>query len=713
MPGVVPGTLEDAARLIGRGRVASVVGRLRPEVVGVDVDAAGEPARLAIAAITDWCRQRRLWHLVRPSGGGPDRAHVLVVSGAHRAQLEAWVDAVRAELRLKPRELDVRTQLRPLSAPHRRGSTTGPVGDLPSLLEELRAALEPLPASVLRRRRATSDQQVPERRSPVALVPAPRGAGGPEPLTPMARPRRELPAAWAAYVRDGRSAAAEVDRDPGQRSQIELEATWHLVLAGHDEPSAWQVISSAHPTAFVKARSRGRRWWHWQWNRCVADADRWLAGRRASRPRPVVDVAEADAREAIAAAWARLEGPGGWRSWPAKTRHTDREVMGVVLDRLARIGATAAPIPQRDLVLDCAVTSRTTIRQALARLQLVGHLMVHATYVPGTTDTAHTLALPPPPEQGGSGVTRSDPSRCQPPQPPPLPLPLRRLLGPTRALLAASLTATPAAVPFVAAAAGLCAEGRSPSPRQIRATRAHLAALAQLGLASVDESGRWTANERLSIHVPHAVEAEARRLDDDVRRRVADERQEFRTALDPEQRRHRWAASRTAALARAAKAARARQKAWWGCLSPAERDSRAVSAARDFHALPPQEQAARKHALALTRDTLGEPERARYSTWWDGLSPTELATRTDERARVFHARPAHEQRTLVAAWAEHRARWDLPRHRRPRLALRPSPGHPDRTAFAEQSLLVRPSPTVDELVLFEEEGLVEVSSVAG
>ena len=65
--------------------------------------------------------------------------------------------------------------------------------------------------------------------------------------------------------------------------------------------------------------------------------------------------------EATQAARAALEAV--WRSWPVRTRHTDVEVYTVVLERMDRVGEPAVAIPQRDLVLDCAVGSRTPCEQ--------------------------------------------------------------------------------------------------------------------------------------------------------------------------------------------------------------------------------------------------------------------------------------------------------------------------------------------------------------
>src|SRR3954464_11065405 len=83
VPDVAPGTLDQALALVGTGRVAIVVGQLRPEVAGGDIDAPAGLGGLAADALRDWCAARGLWHLLRPSGGGPGRAHLIVVPGVH------------------------------------------------------------------------------------------------------------------------------------------------------------------------------------------------------------------------------------------------------------------------------------------------------------------------------------------------------------------------------------------------------------------------------------------------------------------------------------------------------------------------------------------------------------------------------------------------------------------------------------------------------
>ncbi len=272
-----------------------------------------------------------------------------------------------------------------------------------------------------------------------------------EPLTPLPRPRRELPPAWAAYLHKGRAAAAAagLDRSPTTRSTIEYDATRQLVLAGYNAQQAWDLITAAHPTAFVKARSNGQRWWWNEWNRRVVEADAWLAQQRAERTHPAahqtsstfrggadptVPTAAKATHAAIARAHAELEAT--WRSWPAQSRHTARELMRCVLDRMTRRETTAVALPQRDVLLDTAIASRNTvaaIRDFLAtRADL---LQIETTPQRGesagtgdvwslpTRFTHPTQDTPPPPSKNSSrGVGTFEPTRVPPPPRRPHPL---------------------------------------------------------------------------------------------------------------------------------------------------------------------------------------------------------------------------------------------------------------------------------------------------
>jgi len=678
---VSPATLDDALALVGRGAVATVVGRLRPEVRAVDVDLTGDVAAFAVDTITDWCRARGLWHLVRASGGADGRAHVLVVPGVHLDALTAFIAELRAEFRIGPRSVDLRRQVRPLSAPHRRRGATPPPSGAGAALVELARTLEALPERITARRRAHRAEVVPLHGPDAALI-------------PRRRPRRQLPEVWAAYLDRGRAAARAVDRDPSTRSQIELEATFQLVIAGYGEDEAWQAVHTSARTAFTKSKRNGRRWWWLLWNRAVLDADTWLAERRAQNA--------GDPLPATLRARAHLE--SAWRSWPATTRQTDYEIAAVLIERMEALGDTELRIPQRELLLLCAVGSRTTIRASLPRLVDAGLITVEATYAPGTTDTSDTIRLAErfitePHDTEGAAVSATGPHRFQPPQPRP-PLPQRLSLGLTAAQLLQRLQAGPPSgtttTDLLRAAGLLTAPDDEPTAGQLRAARAHLRVLAGHGLARGDEHGLWHA-------LPPSGQAEelvqvGSLLTARKARAVAQERREFRDTVDVDRRRERWRRQRDAARQRAAKARRARQHQWWSTLDPDEQRQRQQAAAAAFLRLSPAERAARKHALASDRSRAGEHERTRYDQWLNDTAPEELERRSQERALWFAGLPAHERAQLVMDWNLHRSSWNLPH------ALRVIEGTPppQTRRLPEDELLRRPATTVEQQVLFDE-----------
>ncbi|GAB7192806.1 hypothetical protein NUM3379_35150 [Kineococcus sp. NUM-3379] len=667
VPGATPGTLAQGLALVGN-RVASVVGRLRDDVVGIDIDADGDLGDVAAESLRDWCRARGLFHLLRPSGGGRGHWHVYVLSGVFHDALLDFVCEVRHELHLTAKALDVREALRPLSAPHRRRRTTAadllPAEVLADALRELRRSRELVALRESRTGQGRARDESPARRR----VPGRTAA----PLTPLARQRRPLPAPWAAYLREGRRAAAAggIDRDPSTRSQIEVEATTQLVITGHSHAEAWTAIERSARTAFTKAKAQGLTWWTaYVWNRAVQGADAWLSTRRGQVERTVAPLPQTQqARKLLAALWL---------TWPARTRHVDREVFTVVLSRMDRLQATAAGIPQRDLLLDCAVASRTTVRASLKRLQASGLLAVDATYAPGTTSTSHTLRLPDPlppmPEAAQDSPVAHWPTWVRPPlsgptpsDPPQLPPPLRRALGLPAVHVLSELPrdrdSLGATEEDLARQAGLLEPGQTcPSAQQIRTARRHLRTLGEHGLAAVDEHGRW----RATAAAASSLDALGHELDAQVRERVALERAEFRAVVDLEARRARWQEQRRAAQARAAKASRAAQRAWWNGLDPSDQQERAQHRATAFDRLPPEEQAARVATWARTRRLAGEVERDRHEAWRVSLSPEDVEARSFHRAVGFHVRPHHERVQLARSWALHRRRYQLPDPIRP------------------------------------------------
>ena len=720
--GVRPATLGQALGLVGQGRVASVVGTLRNEVAGVDIDSPTFASEI-LDTLVAFCCARGLWHLVRPSGGADGRAHLLLVPGVHRDELEDLVSRLRRELgrkgdpvtgrRAAPlgrHHVDVRQQLRPLSAPHRCKPT--PLLDQDVLADALTGLCDALQAVSPRLQEARNGDGASQvassarsRRS--SPPPAPAAAGLVEPLSPLPRPRQDLPVGWAAYLHAGRSAAAEagLDREPGSRSTIEYDATRAMVLAGWSEDQAWQAIASAHHGAFVKARANGRRWWWHVWNAVVTAADAWLSEHRAAAAARGTSGTVVD--EAVAAAIARADAEleAVWRSWPAQSRHSRRELMRCVLERMRRRGTTAVVLPQRDVLLDAAIDSRNTVAAARDALIAAGLLEVVATHQRGSTDTADTWCLPqrfstpmttPGPEDGGRGVGHFEPTRGTPPHPAfRLPLALRRSLGLPRAHLLEAVRAhrDPVTAAVLAHAAGITTlPGLSPSGaaapevapetaltrEQERTMRGHLQALAAHQLVVVDAHGRWTATEPMSViddagadedagaaWLEHVVlEQLGRDRQDTIRRAVASERREYRAAVDPTARRHRWQAQRQQVLARQAKVDLARQKAWWDGLDDHARRVQTTAGAAVFAALSPTEQAQRKHQLAVRRARVGLVERDRHTAWWQALSSHERDMRSVTRAWAYHRLPEDIRASLVGTWSDHRARWDLPQPRR-------------------------------------------------
>lgn len=686
--GVRPGTLRSALELVGRGEVATIVGELRPEVRAVDVDLAGDLGAFATETIADWCRRRGLWHLVRPSGGAYGRAHVLVVPGVHLEDLHAQVLLLRRELRAGRNDVDLRTHLRPLSAPHRlRGMTPAPDGAA-AALDELRSLLPVMTA-------AAGTRRPPKRRAEVVSI-----AGPQAPLTPAGRRRRDLDEAWSIYLARGRRAAGgPFDRDPSSRSQIELEATTQFVICGWSEDEAWRAITGAHPEAFTKARSRGRRWWWHVWNRAVTDADAWLREARTSH-RPDATVPEAEQLRA------HLE--QNWLSWPARTRRVDYEVCSVIAEEMDRVGSPDVALAQRELLLLCAIAGRQTIRDSLARLKARGVLTVLPTYAPGTTDSSNTLTLGPAvrtdeQDPDGTAVSPSGPHRFQPPQPRPA-LPLRQSLGLLATHLLQSLPpADQPGLPLHALGhlAGLLDPAvLEPSTGQVRTVRRHLQELAGLGLAVVDELGMWHA---AAGHTPEQVSQlldVGRAVMGRKAAAVAAERTAFREALDADARRLRWQRQREVAQARSAKLRRARQLQWWSDLSEYERAARREAQGAAFAGLSPAEQARRKYELAAQRTRAGERESARYREWIKQQDPSEFARRCQKQAVAFALRPAFERAQLARDWALHRTHWRLPG--RPQPDPDHSPARPHGVTLPEEVELHRATPSVEQQVLWDE-----------
>lgn len=648
VPGVRPGTLQAGLDLIGRGAVATVAARLRPGCVAVDVDAGGATGDAIAAELVAWCAERGLWHLPRRSGPTVGRWHIFAVPGDHHEDLVAHVVALRAAHGVRrAADVDLRQVVRPLSAPHRTGGTCPPPPRLAAALRGLRQAAgttTPGPVGVVERAAAAAVTS-----STVAV--------------PLRRRRRPLPDPWRAFL-DGvapcpMGAAAD-------RSSVELAATFQLVITGHGEAEAWDVVT-AHPGAFTKANERGQRWWRTHvWAAAVRSADTWLLQRRTN-PSPTAPPVTADRADApvttpaavtaaVAAAHAAWERE--WLDWAPTGRYAATAVLDALLERMRRTGSTTIPCPERDLLLDTPVLSRTTIRTALDALETAGFGFRVATFRPGSTDTtehSHTWVLD---ERFTRAITTALSSLAPPSYTPHLAdhPGTWRLLG----LRARSVYAAvrrqrepTLSTPALARAAGMVTTSSScPTPRQLRTLHEHLRTLATLGMVTVDSSGRWSATHADEAAQAGQLQRAARVSQDRVERAVATDRAAYRAVgglggL-------RWHREREQALQRAAPADRARQEAWWAALPQRERVQRRAEHAAAFAALSVADQAQRKHTLAQQRARAGLQEEPRRLRWLQDQDPNELNLLSARRAAEFARLAPPEQAARARAWQHHR-----------------------------------------------------------
>ena len=650
VPRVRPGSLTAALALIGQGQVTTVVGRLRPEVAVVDVDAGGAAGDAVRTALLSWCAERDLWALARASGGGLGRWHVFCLPGPHTADLQTRVEELRAQHRLPASAVDLRRQVRPLSAPHRAGAACALPGGLQAALRALQAALgQPS---------AAPPRQASTRRAPAAAPPA---------YTPTPRAARPLPEAWQHYLIRGELPAAAQGWTDRSSSTAERVATFWLVVAGHDEQTAWDAIDNAHPEAFSKARRRGRTWWRrYVWADAGQAADSWLTGRPA---RTVTGAAEAAdsapgagvTQQATAAARAQLE--QDWLSWGRDERHVLRVVLEALLDRMDRTDSTTVPCPERDLLLDTPLGSRTTVRKSLRRLTDLGYGQRLATFTPGgdqPDQQSHTFALDRRfTRSQGIAVRLLDPPKSHTPPPPLLQAPgLWRLLGlPARHTYQAVLRTPGLPTAALAASAGLVHQpGLEPTTAQLRTLDGHLRTLAALDLVQVDATGCWSST--LAPQLPLATAQAAQRAQQDTADSVASERTAYRERQRPDR---RWSQQRETALAQAAKRDHARRRGWWDNLDPHERARRRAAHAGGFAALTVEQQARRKAELAERRRHAEADEETRRLAWIADQDADSYAERVAERTARFDALASPHQAAAAGAWQAHRERYGLSR----------------------------------------------------
>lgn len=534
VPRVVIPTRQAGLSLVGRGQIATIVGRLRPEVVAVDIDMDDGRGTQAADQITAWCARQRLWYLSRPSGQ-PGHRHVIVVPQDRRDDLETLVWQMRHQLAASPKQIDLRHTLRPLTAPHRLGGSPKP----------------PCPPDMLRRLTAvlTADQAPTPSRN--TRLPAVANVA----LVPRPRPKTPLPEPWEHYLRDGiRPALGGHDHS---RSTYEAIATGALLRAGHTAVTAWRQIMASHPDAMTKARASHHRWLLYVWNRAVLDD---AAFTPALNRDPQV-------LAALAAAQKRL-----WTLRPGERSRVSILRVGLaILDRMERAGTLRVPVPERNLVLDTAITDRKTIRAALRHLQAHGF------------GTLHTDTLAPGARRAHTSFEFTVPTGKAPEIPPPgihtpLPPALWSVLPPSAALFWHYLKTATAGVDVarLLTGTGQTKPGTVPSRHQVATAVGVLRELGRIGLTTCDEHGIWHATSPEPEDARHhETVAEADLTHRVLRAKVDAERVAYRSRVFGE-----WGRQRAAAIDRQ----RRRHQAWWNDLGEPERKRRlaAVASASKF-----------------------------------------------------------------------------------------------------------------------------------
>jgi hypothetical protein len=682
---------ELAGQAVQPGMRRTLVGRLRPEITAVDVDAAGVMGDAVAEQLATWCEVRGLWHMVRPSGGGSGRAHVFTVPGELVDELEAFCVQLRGQYRLAGTAVDVRggrhrgRALRPLSAPHRTGVQTRPDGSLRAHLTSLRAVLPATPAAATLRPRRRNIRAV----SPgAALRP---GTAHPQQGRRTAA-TRPLARGWSAHLERGAPPpCANTDR-----STVELLATAALLRAGHDAASAWAVLHSAPAGVAEKAKERGRSWWdQYVWSaaeqtgtaywKLLRDRDGADGRQRAaldgrSRESASLQTARVPSQTQLAVAAARdaLQ--------TLQWRLTARERAGVVLvahtllDRMDRVDATTVPCPLRDLELDTGL-SLPTVSAALNRLHGLLGRRVTTSFDPARREsTSHTFVLD---ARFGDLIEQTQvlhddrnlsqlltPASHTPQPPPPLPPGVWAQLGSRCGVLWRSLLVTCPSSDVgaegdgggvtllqLAQAAGMTTDRHADlTPSQARTTRAHLGRMVLIGLVSIDVSGRWRPREALDHRFAHQAVAQHQF----VAERVARERHDYRSGVGRAG--ASWRAGQRAAVLRQHKIDRVRQRQWWAGLQDDDRSRRATLFAARFAALPPHEQTVVKDQWAARRAERGsDSERERHEAWISSLDVETYQHRSIERAFTFALLPRPLQVELVHQWAQHRSTWDVPR----------------------------------------------------
>lgn len=317
-------TAAQAEEAVAGGRAATWAGRPRPGVVAIDVDLEHKGLAHQIANdIARWSLSRGLWVAVRPSGGGPGRLHIVVAAGRSEELVRALVEDWRDDARLTTRQLDLRSAIRPFSAPHRR----------------------------------TGRQHVPETLDEKDLADVRSVVHGCPP-----RQQRQHPAVQATihqlphHPSHLRLLSPPLSGDT-TRSGVEFAQTLALYNSGASASAAWECVSGQSDS---KSSERGRRWWEVNiWDKIrPRPSSGSHNGRSFDMARMILPTIAANRHR-----YANLH---------PRSRNALETVLLALLEKL-QAGPTQrwTPASERDLHL-CTGLDRRTIRSATATLVSLG-----------------------------------------------------------------------------------------------------------------------------------------------------------------------------------------------------------------------------------------------------------------------------------------------------------------------------------------------------
>ena len=371
----------------------------------------------------------------------------------------------------------------------------------------------------------------------------------------------------------------------------------------------------------TKAKHQGYSWWlNYVWNDLVRSASEFNT--TSEKPRQV-EAPPVEVVEAVAAARAELG--------RADVRVPDRQRAALLLvghhllDRVLRKRNLRVPCPERDLLLDTGLGDRKTVRAALARLNgRLGTLHTDCLSPVERDSTSYEFEINQAPEGEGRQIP---PPAFDPPHTPrglwaTLPRSSHSLW---RTLLTCS---TPLELGDLAVTAGLVkAAGDEVSKSQRSTAKAALVALSKAGMVQVDENGRWQAATRpRSVQVEQdAAAAYARQLET-----IEAERAAYRAGTT---------SSWTAGRARAIKAQKAKERAWWDNFSPAARAERAAAKRLEFDQMSISQQAALKSRLAERRIRAGLDELGPTRPGYAASQPTSTSPAAWTASNAFTTSP--------------------------------------------------------------------------